>query len=38
MSTAAELHGDHDLTDVPAIVRGSVVLGLIEQRAMSDEQ
>ena len=30
MSTAAELHGDHDLTHVPAIVRGSVVLGLLE--------
>lgn len=30
MSAAAELHGDHDLTDVPTIVRGSVVLGLFE--------
>ena len=30
MSSAAELHGDYDLTDVPAIVRGSVVLGLLE--------
>jgi hypothetical protein len=34
MSAAAELHGDHDLTDVPAIVRGSVVLGLIEAGAV----
>ena len=34
MSTAAELHGHHDLTDVPAIVRGSVVLGLIEAGAV----
>jgi hypothetical protein len=30
MSSAAELHGDYDLTGVPAIVRGSVVLGLLE--------
>jgi hypothetical protein len=30
MDSAAELHGDHDLTDVPAIVRGSVLLGLFE--------
>jgi hypothetical protein len=30
MSSAAELHGDYDLTDVPAIVRGSAVLGLLE--------
>jgi hypothetical protein len=34
MSTAAELHGHHDLTDIPAIVRGSVVLGLIEAGAV----
>jgi hypothetical protein len=34
MSTAAELHGNYDLTDVPAIVRGSVVLGLIEAAAV----
>jgi hypothetical protein len=34
MSMAAELHGDYDLTDVPAIVRGSVVLGLIESAAV----
>ena len=30
MDSAAELHGDYDLTDVPAIVRGSVLLGLFE--------
>jgi hypothetical protein len=30
MSSAAELHGDYDLTDVPSIVRGAVVLGLLE--------
>ena len=30
MSAAAELHGDYDLTDVPSIVRGAVVLGLLE--------
>ncbi|HEU5040947.1 MAG TPA: hypothetical protein VFT84_09020 [Gemmatimonadales bacterium] len=30
MSTAAELHRDHDVTDVPAIVRGATVLGLLE--------
>ena len=30
MSSAAELHGDYDLTDVPAIVRGATVLGLLE--------
>ena len=30
MSSAAELHGDYDLTGVPAIVRGSTVLGLLE--------
>jgi hypothetical protein len=30
MSSAAGLHGDYDLTDVPAIVRGAVVLGLLE--------
>jgi hypothetical protein len=30
MDAAAELHGDHDVTDVPSIVRGSVLLGLFE--------
>ena len=30
MSSAAELHGDYDQTDVPSIVRGAVVLGLLE--------
>ena len=30
MDSAAELHGDHDLTDVPSIVRGAVLLGLFE--------
>ena len=30
MHPAVELRGDHDLTDIPAIVRGSVKLGLIE--------
>jgi len=30
MTSAAELRGDHDVTDVPSIVRGSVVLGLLE--------
>jgi hypothetical protein len=30
MTTAAELHGEHDLTAVPAIVVGSVKLGLLE--------
>lgn len=30
MDSAAELHGNHDLTDVPSIVRGSVLLGLFE--------
>jgi hypothetical protein len=30
MSSAAELHRDYDLTDVPAIVRGATVLGLLE--------
>jgi hypothetical protein len=30
MDSAAELHGDYDLTDVPSIVRGSVLLGLFE--------
>jgi hypothetical protein len=30
MHSAVELRGDHDLTDIPAIVRGSVKLGLIE--------
>lgn len=30
MSAAAELHGDYDQTDVPSIVRGAVVLGLLE--------
>ena len=34
MSSAAELHGSHDLTDVPSIVRGSVVLGLLESAAV----
>ncbi len=30
MHSAVEVRGDHDLTDVPAIVRGSVKLGLLE--------
>jgi hypothetical protein len=30
MDSAAELHGDHDVTDVPSIVRGAVLLGLLE--------
>jgi hypothetical protein len=30
MHSAADLRADHDLTDVPAIVRGSVKLGLLE--------
>jgi hypothetical protein len=30
MDSAAELQGDYDLTDVPSIVRGSVLLGLFE--------
>jgi hypothetical protein len=30
MDSAAELHGDHDVTDVPSIVRGAVLLGLFE--------
>ena len=30
MDSAAELHGNYDLTDVPSIVRGSVLLGLFE--------
>jgi hypothetical protein len=30
MTTAAELHGEHDITAVPAIVVGSVKLGLLE--------
>jgi hypothetical protein len=30
MHPAVELRSDHDLTDIPAIVRGSVKLGLIE--------
>ena len=30
MHSAVELRADHDLTDVPAIVRGSVKLGLLE--------
>jgi hypothetical protein len=30
MHSAAELRADHDLTDVPALVRGSVLLGLLE--------
>ncbi|MGH7515295.1 MAG: hypothetical protein ACREOQ_20515 [Gemmatimonadales bacterium] len=30
MHSAMELHADHDLTDVPAIVRGAVKLGLLE--------
>jgi hypothetical protein len=34
MSSAAELHGDFDLTDVPSIVRGAVVLGLLEAAAV----
>jgi hypothetical protein len=34
MSTAAELHGEYDLTNVPAIVRGSVILGLLESAAV----
>jgi hypothetical protein len=34
MDSAAELHGDHDLTDIPSIVRGSVLLGLFEAVAV----
>jgi hypothetical protein len=30
MDSAAELRGDHDVTDVPSIVRGAVLLGLFE--------
>jgi len=30
MTSAAELRSGHDLTDVPSIVRGSVLLGLLE--------
>jgi hypothetical protein len=30
MESAAHLRGDHDVTDVPSIVRGSVLLGLFE--------
>ena len=30
MTSAAELRRDHDVTDVPWIVRGSVLLGLLE--------
>jgi hypothetical protein len=30
MDSAAELHRDHDVTDVPWIVRGAVLLGLFE--------
>lgn len=30
MQSAMELRADHDLTDVPAIVRGAVKLGLLE--------
>jgi hypothetical protein len=30
MTTAAELHGEHDITAVPAIVAGAVKLGLLE--------
>jgi hypothetical protein len=30
MTTATELHGEHDITAVPAIVVGSVKLGLLE--------
>jgi hypothetical protein len=30
MHSAVNLRADHDLTDVPAIVRGSVMLGLLE--------
>jgi hypothetical protein len=30
MDSAAELHGDFDVTDIPSIVRGAVLLGLFE--------
>jgi hypothetical protein len=30
LTSAAELQRDHDVTDVPSIVRGSVILGLLE--------
>ncbi len=30
MDSAAELRGEHDVTDVPSIVRGAVLLGLFE--------
>jgi hypothetical protein len=34
MDSAAELHGDHDLTDIPSIVRGAVLLGMFETVAV----
>ncbi len=34
MDSAAELHRDHDVTDVPSIVRGAVLLGLFESVMM----
>jgi hypothetical protein len=34
MDSAAELHGNYDLTDVPSIVRGSVLLGIFEAVAV----
>lgn len=34
MDSAAERHGDHDLTDIPSIVRGAVLLGLFETVAV----
>lgn len=34
MDSAAELHADHDLTDIPSIVRGAVLLGLFETVAV----
>jgi hypothetical protein len=30
MTSTAELRGNHDVTDVPSIVRGAVLLGLLE--------
>ena len=32
MDSAAELHGDHDVTDVPSIVRGAVLPGPARSR------
>jgi hypothetical protein len=34
MASAAQLQRDHDVTDVPSIVRGSILLGLFESVAV----